>query len=563
MARTCYFRHRDSKYFKTFVSRTLFLAHFFVYAIAYSDPLIRITDTWRYSKGSEVGANNDQAHWQSPEFDDSDWQQAKGGFVGGLTTLEQATRFFDFGLGYHSMFFRKEFEVADPEAIQRLVLRFQFKHGIIFWLNGQPFLQAGFGGKLAHEVLPNDLAEWGTDNLVEERIVDQAIPLLRKGKNTLAAQVHASMESTSLTFLAELSSNFSRAPMVHHLTSDSALISWKTQIPSKGRVSYGLVKDYLNQSVAFEASTPDPEITLKHLQSGCTYHYRVELETTSGLITSKRLSFTTPDGSDKRLRFAVLGDSGRGTIMQYRIADQIGRRQPSLVLHTGDTVYPFLTSDLVDLRYYSVYGAHMDSIPYYVATGNHDVDTGLSLPTSLFHRPENDTPAALHEEESTYSDSYYTVRHGPAQFFILFAPFFYQYVLTPESAQYAWLQKELSQSDSTWKFLVMHHPIRTSSLHRFDDYNRNTVLDTTELREVILPLAKRFGVQMVFSGHDHVYERFQPDSGVVSVTTAGGGGSLYSLRERDESSSHFRVLHHFMSVEIEGDICRMEAVDDA
>src|SRR6056300_585115 len=82
-----------------------------------SDALIRISDYWRYAKGSEIGLNDQQPPWYSPDFNDLSWNQARGGFVGGGNTLQQATRFSDFGSNYHSVFFRTSFEVSKPEDV--------------------------------------------------------------------------------------------------------------------------------------------------------------------------------------------------------------------------------------------------------------------------------------------------------------------------------------------------------------------------------------------------------------------------------------------------------------
>ena len=68
-------------------------------------------------------------------------------------------------------------------------------------------------------------------------------------------------------------------------------------------------------------------------------------------------------------------------------------------------------------------------------------------------------------------------------------------------------------------------------------------------------------MQLIFSGHDHVFERFSTVEEVVSVTTAGGGGRIYGLRERDELSQRFRSDYHFVKVNLEGDQCQLMAID--
>jgi hypothetical protein len=286
------------------------------------------------------------------------------------------------------------------------------------------------------------------------------------------------------------------------------------------------------------------------------------LNTNNGTINSEPGSFTTDDTDKDDLRFAVLGDSGKGTSAQYRVAEQLRTSQPDLVVHTGDTVYPYLIPALADTRFYSVYGMHMSTTPYYMAAGNHDMDAGPSFFPDIFHLPVNHTSLEDHLAAGTSPESYYTFQHGPAQFFILYAPFLYQYDISRGNIQLAWLENELSKSDRDWKFIIMHHPIQTSSLHRWDDYNGNLSPDIHDVKDAILPMASRHGVQIVFSGHDHVYERFMPNSGVLSITSAGGGGGLYGLRERDLSSAQFHSRHHFVQVSIDNQECLLQAIDD-
>jgi hypothetical protein len=103
--------------------------------------------------------------------------------------------------------------------------------------------------------------------------------------------------------------------------------------------------------------------------------------------------------------------------------------------------------------------------------------------------------------------------------------------LTPESAQYQWLEADLARSTKPWKFLFLHLPLMSSGLHADDDYNLNGLRDSPELAEILLPLARRHGVQMIFSAHDHAFERFRPVQGVHCIVTGGGGGTLYPLAE--------------------------------
>lgn len=529
-----------------------------------AESLIRISDSWRFLQNTLLPPS-ESAEWRLPSFNDNAWPEAAGGFVDasadGNRRLSQATRIANFAIGYQSLLFRHTFEVDDPAGIRSLAIRLQFTHGIVLWLNGEQVYQSGFEQQPASDSVPLDaFGALRQHNVIEEISLDHAIPMVHAGRNVVAVQVHAAAESATFTFAMELLANFVRAPMVHQLAAHSAVLSWKSTQPVQGVVRYGLTQN-LSHSVPQNVALTEPEVRLSSLLPGSTYYYRVDLVYPSGVATSHVGTFRTPAPEDTHLKFAVFGDSGRGTVPQYDIARELLRSGADLVLHTGDTVYPFLFPELADFRFFSLYGPHMGSAPYYVSTGNHDRDIGVDVFDRVFHMPTNDTDPGVHLSNQTTDESYFTVVHGPAQFFVLYAPFFYQYNFASGFAQHAWLEAELNRSDRPWKFIVMHHPMRTSSLHWADDYNRNQILDTREVRDVVLPLAQKYGVQAVFSGHDHVYERFQPERGVVSVTTAGGGGNLYTLGRRDAMSSQFRRAFHFLSASIEGNECQIDAVD--
>ncbi|MFL2924144.1 MAG: hypothetical protein ACJ0BN_17185 [Limisphaerales bacterium] len=219
-----------------------------------ADTLIRITDDWRYALGNEILQAEHGVDWYLPDYPDTHWPQASGGFVGGANALQQATRLRDFGLEHDAVCFRTTFEVADPTTIHDLILRLQFKHGIILWLNGQPILNVGFGNEPASETGLSTQALQRPDNVFELLTLNEAIGFLRQGTNTLAAQVHRSAAQNAFAFVLELSANFSRQAMVHHVSPRQALISWQTPRPTSGQVHYGLVRGNLQHSVSLRSS---------------------------------------------------------------------------------------------------------------------------------------------------------------------------------------------------------------------------------------------------------------------------------------------------------------------
>ena len=80
-----------------------------------------------------------------------------------------------------------------------------------------------------------------------------------------------------------------------------------------------------------------------------------------------------------------------------------------------------------------------------------------------------------------------------------------------DSRQYRWLKKELSKRQTTCTLAYMHHPWRSSGLH-----------GSTAQIQALGDLLFERGVDVLLSGHDHIYERFAPQRPDGSIDSQGG-----------------------------------------
>ncbi len=80
------------------------------------------------------------------------------------------------------------------------------------------------------------------------------------------------------------------------------------------------------------------------------------------------------------------------------------------------------------------------------------------------------------------------------------------------------------------------------------------------MQTYLVPIFETYGVDVVFSGHDHDYERtealrsngiVEPGEGTVYVTTGGGGGSLNGVGSKWFTAYSESVLH-FVRVSVAG-----------
>lgn len=331
-----------------------------------------------------------------------------------------------------------------------------------------------------------------------------------------------------------------RYPYLQNVTPSSITVVWWTDQPSRGRVEYGLWPDY-------GAATDSPgveqrhEVTLTGLLPGARYAYRVLAN--DAPLTGGDAFRTAPTG-DETFSFVVLGDSGSGDGNQYGIARLARELAPDLILHTGDLIYPNSNARRYDAKFFVPYADILRTTPLYPSLGNHDVaEDGGAAYLDAFVLPRNTRDG---------SERYYSFDYGNAHFIAVdaYQPF------TPDSAQYQWLAADLAATDRPWCFVFLHPSPYSTGPHG----------SHLALHNALGPLFERYGVAVVFSGHDHLYERslprrdFEPDGrGVVYVVSGGGGASLYHTGQADWVAFN-RSAHHVMRVTVSRGNVTLEAV---
>ena len=201
------------------------------------------------------------------------------------------------------------------------------------------------------------------------------------------------------------------------------------------------------------------------------------------------------------LKFAVLGDFGTGQRAQYELADQMSKlhqRFPfELVLTVGDNLYGGERAEDFRQKFELPYKALLDSgVKFYASLGNHDARNQRFY--KLFNMD---------------GKLYYTFK-APEQsvrFFALESTY-------PDADQIGWVGKELQGANDEWKIAFFHHPLYSSGERHGSD---------TRLRATFEPLFVQGNVSVVFTGHDHFYERIKPQKG-IPYFVVGSGGQLRS-----------------------------------
>ena len=270
------------------------------------------------------------------------------------------------------------------------------------------------------------------------------------------------------------------------------------------------------------------EKTRRVQQFGARYDYRIHL---GGSPVGDAHSFrTAPASATAPVRFAVIGDSGSGCPPQFRVARVVRALHPDLLIHTGDVVYNRADPRRITARYFIPYADLIDHIPFYPTWGNHDLKPGggKHLRDALY-LPTNDVDG---------SERFYDFQHGCVHFFA------YDSASSPfhaGSPQHAWLVRRLAASKATWKVVYTHFPL----------YASGPGGGSTALREALEPVFAEHGVDLVFHGNDHIYERSHPirkgqvraADGTVYVVSGGGGTSVYEINPTETTAYGESVFH--------------------
>jgi predicted phosphodiesterase len=203
-------------------------------------------------------------------------------------------------------------------------------------------------------------------------------------------------------------------------------------------------------------------------------------------------------GRADSLKFAVIGDNGTGSRQQYELGAQMDAHHAKFpfefVLMLGDNLYgPQTPNDFVDKferPYRSLLAA---GVRFYAAIGNHD-DPNADLRYAHFNMN---------------GARYYTYVRRNARFVVADTNFL-------DPAQIKWIDTTLDGAREQWKIVYFHHPLYSNG----DRHGSNI-----ELRVRLEPLLVKHGVDVVLSGHDHIYERLKPQRG-ITYFVAGSGGQL-------------------------------------
>jgi hypothetical protein len=290
---------------------------------------------------------------------------------------------------------------------------------------------------------------------------------------------------------------------------------------------------------------------LSGLSPSTQYMYRIVIDG-DPVLSRIETRFTTSGPGP--FRFLVLGDSGEASPPQFQLAQRLIRDRPSLLLHAGDIAYYEGGFHEFRANYFQRYQM-MRSVPFFPTPGNHEYLTADAAPYRALHSfPAGNVPAADRGR-------YYSFDWSNVHFVSLDSNRPLERAAYGDGEMLRWLDDDLRNTRQFWRVVFFHHPP-----YAFGPNQTNTF--SALARELIVPILERYGVQIVFSGHEHSYQRSlairkgvpSPDgTGVTYFTCGGGGGQLYPVFASSLLGAGASE-YHYLRVDVGGTRMRVRAV---
>ena len=323
-------------------------------------------------------------------------------------------------------------------------------------------------------------------------------------------------------------------------------ITWQSRAETAA-VRFGPEGELLSQQMKAD-STPVfawghgvfHEAILTGLKLDTTYEYQIR--SGDGPWTSRKGFRTAPASDEAVFTFLAGSDTKNAYQVMTDLFEIFQNDDPRFMVYAGDAPHH---GDLAPHweRWFRAVESFAARKPIMQSTGNHELGDARSL---VNYRTYNALPT------SPGNEVYYSFDYGPVHFVCLDT----ESGLYPE--QVPWVEKDLAESKKPWKVAYFHSPpFSSGTVHGSNE----------ELRKVIEPIFSKHHVNLVISGHDHLYERSKPINllmspnapvssyrdGTCYVVSAGAGAGLYDAQAGNWWTAVLKTkIHHLCRVKVNG-----------
>ena len=347
--------------------------------------------------------------------------------------------------------------------------------------------------------------------------------------------------------------NIVRGPYLQVATDTSMVVRWRTDAAVRGRVRYGTSLKSLDNFVDDLSLKNEHEIKITGLTPKTKYYYSIgTLKDTLQYGADNYFSTLPVPGQEGLYRIGVFGDCGYLSVNQAKVRDEflkyLGTNDLEAWILLGDNAY----NDGNDMEYQAkFFNPYKDNLlkkyPVFPAPGNHDYhDADFSAEYAQnnhttpyyqnFSMPVNGESGGV----ASGNPAFYSFDIGNIHFISLDSygkednKYFLHDTIGP---QVQWLKKDLEANrNKGWVITYWHHPPYSKGTH---DSDTDDIM--SGVRENLLRILDRYEVDLVLTGHSHVYERSRLMKGHYGKSTTfdkakynlSNSSGLYNGTEND------------------------------
>ena len=324
-----------------------------------------------------------------------------------------------------------------------------------------------------------------------------------------------------------LAQKITRGPYLQIGTTNSIVVKWRTYVATTGKVSYGSAPNQKNRSVVDEVATTEHELKITGLKPNTVYYYGISVMPDGTFLEGNDYYFKTAAkaGSKQKIRIWAMGDMGDGSPNQRAVRDAYmqsiknDNRQTDVMLLLGDNAYAIGADEEYQNNFFNIYQDYfLKNNTLWAVPGNHEYYSGSRTSREIpyfkiFSLPQKAEGGGI----PSGSEMYYSFDYGNVHFVGLDSDGIEdnQYRLYDTlGPQVQWLKRDLAANRQPWTIVFFHHPPYTRNSHDSDSEEELKLI-----RQNLTPILERYKVDLVLSGHSHLYERSRPMHGHTGIST--------------------------------------------
>ena len=346
-----------------------------------------------------------------------------------------------------------------------------------------------------------------------------------------------------------------KGPWMQHVTPTSAVVRVEVDPPAPVTLEVGLSAAVGSTEAGAGSVIESREaralhtILVKGLEPATRYPFTVRAY---GAPKYGAITTAPADASGDAFRFLVYGDNRTDDTGHAAVVRAMVAAASSFIVNTGDMVENGASHSQWQ-TFFDIEAPLTRERPLFAVVGNHELVEGAGadyvryfgpaeLPKAVISPAPAITGVPLHDAgvaPLSLDQLSGTFCWSNARFFMINGMVSYTSGATRE-----WLDKVLGESDVepglVWRVVVVHHGLQSSGPH-----GDNKLLHESNVAQLL----RAHKIDLVISGHDHIYERGFAD-GLSYLVSGGGGAPVYRVKKAEPTSRRYESVRHFIEASV-------------